>query len=116
MEDSFLYQSYVIFFLYVDFICLNFKTCFIYRITGKFCGCLFSAVFCGYKKSAEIKIAKYFLKNLLSYSIIAMIIVSTGFRQFVQNVFSNEVSMLLSSLYAVIAPNISWWNSPQNSH
>lgn len=30
-----------------------------YRITGKFCGGLFSAVFCGYKTSAKIKIANY---------------------------------------------------------
>lgn len=28
-------------------------------LTGKFCGCLFSTVFCGYEKSAEIKIVNY---------------------------------------------------------
>lgn len=37
----------------------KYKKFMAYRITGIFCDCLFSAVFCGYEKSAEIEIAKY---------------------------------------------------------
>jgi hypothetical protein len=34
----------------------------LYRVTGNFCGNLISAVFCGQLRTAEIKIAEYYVK------------------------------------------------------
>jgi hypothetical protein len=42
------------------YILINKKT--IYRITGNFCGNLISAVFCRPLRTAEIKIAEYYVK------------------------------------------------------
>lgn len=61
----------------------------------------FSSVFCGYEKTAENEIANY--SFFLDYSLIAMIVVSTGFRRVV---FSNVVIMLLHSLYAEVITNL----------
>ena len=36
-----------------------------YRITGQFCGYLISAVFCGQLRTAEFKIAEYYVKYIL---------------------------------------------------
>lgn len=62
--------------------------------TSYFCCCLFSVW-----KIPRNEKCKIFLNYLVNYSILAMIAVSTGFRQFV---FSNVDSMLHSSLYASI--------------
>lgn len=62
---------------------------------------VFFSVFCGYEKTAENEIANY--SFFLDYSLIAMIVVSTGFRRVV---FSNVVIMLLHSLYAEVITNL----------
>ena len=57
----------------------------IYRITGNFCGNLISAVFCGQLRTAEIKIAEYYVKY------------------YVQNTFSNSNSdSAISVKYLII--------------
>lgn len=62
--------------------------------TSYFCCCLFSVW-----KIPRNEKCKIFLNYLVNYLILAMIAVSTSFRQFV---FSNVDSMLHSSLYASI--------------
>lgn len=62
--------------------------------TSYFCCCLFSVW-----KIPRNEKCKIFLNYLVNYSILVMIAVSTGFRQFV---FSNVDSMLHSSLYTSI--------------
>lgn len=62
--------------------------------TSYFCCCLFSVW-----KIPRNEKCKIFLNYLVNYSLLAMIAVSTGFRQFV---FSNVDSMLHSSLYTSI--------------
>lgn len=60
----------------------------------------FLRYFAGMKKPQKMKLQTIFF---LDYSLIAMIVVSTGFRRVV---FSNVVIMLLHSLYAEVITNL----------